>query len=50
LLGSTVTDGGRIEETDLYVYGSVTEVGRLMKGETVSGTWARRGWGPVLFD
>lgn len=24
----------------------MTEVGRLMKGETVSGTWARRGCGP----
>lgn len=26
----------------------MTEVGRLMKGETVSGTWARRGCGPKI--
>ena len=24
----------------------MTEEGRLIKGETVKGTWARRGWGP----
>ena len=24
----------------------MTEEGRLMKGETVKGTWARSGWGP----
>lgn len=25
----------------------MTEAGRLMKGETVRGTWARRRWGPI---
>lgn len=30
----------------LYVYGRVGAVGSEMKGETVRGTWERRGWDP----
>ena len=36
-LSSPVDDGGRVEGSDLYVYGSVVAVGRDMNGETVSG-------------
>jgi hypothetical protein len=40
---STVIDGGKVEGTLLYVYGSVTAVGKEMNGETVNGTWASSG-------
>lgn len=36
-------DGGSVEGIGLYVYGSVAAVGRLTKGDTVRGIWARRG-------
>ena len=39
-----VEEGGRVEGNVLYVYGSVVAVGSEMKGETVRGTWASRGW------
>lgn len=40
-------DGGSVEGIGLYVYGSVAAVGRLTKGDTVRGIWARRGCVPV---
>lgn len=39
------TDGGSVEGSCLYVYGSGVAVGRERKGETVNGTCARSGWG-----
>ncbi len=33
-----VDDEGKVEGSDLYVYGSVVAVGRLMNGDTVKGT------------
>lgn len=43
--GSSMTEGGRDESIWRKLYGRVTADGRDRKGETVSGTWARRGCG-----
>jgi hypothetical protein len=32
-----------VDGSDLYVYGKVVAVGSEMKGDTVKGSWARRG-------
>ena len=45
--GVPVDDCGNVDGSVLYVYGSVVAVGKETNGETVSGTCARRGWGPV---
>jgi hypothetical protein len=45
-LGSTATDGGKDDGVLLYVYGRVTAVGNEMKGDTVNGTCASKGWAP----
>lgn len=45
--GVPVDDCGNVDGSVLYVYGSVVAVGKETNGETVSGTCASRGWGPV---
>ena len=41
--------GGSVEGMLLYVYGRVAAVGSETKGETISGTCAKRGWVPKLW-
>lgn len=45
--GAPVDDGGSVEGSVLYVYGRVVAEGRDTKGDTVKGTCASNGWGPV---
>jgi hypothetical protein len=40
-------EGGSVEGSCLYVYGRGVGVGNDRKGDTVRGTWARRGWGSM---
>jgi hypothetical protein len=41
-------EGGSVEGRVTYEYGNGTEVGRERKGESVRGTWARRGCGSIV--
>lgn len=48
--GTPVDEGGRVDGRVLYVYGSVVAVGRETNGDTVNGTCASSGSGPVVWS